>query len=405
MKVYLCVTPFFPGPQNWRGAYILDQVKAIQRNSDYTVIVFKTNPLTHSEDDYEVDGIRVYPIRPLLMPSYILNGLTEKIVGYLFVKKLKKLKIDLKDIAFIHCHTANHAAFGFGVRDVNPEAKVLLQFHDLDPYSLRNGFMADKRWNVRYRARKSLNSFESADLLISISAPVQKNLLAFPYARSEETHFSYLSRLECIHDYPSLRSRKTYILHNGVDTTIFKNTNDGAANLDSNIFRIGCVANFLEIKDHITLIKAFCILIKKGYHNMRLSLLGSGETLYECKTYIENNNLDEYVEWPKEVSHSELPDYYRTLSLFVLPSVYEGFGCVYTEAYACGVPFMGVYDQGAAELIDVSERDMWLIKPHDYIRLAELIENYYHTRCEQKLSSPYDIDFLIKNFLKFIDQI
>lgn len=404
MKVYLCVTPFFPGPQNWRGAYILDQVKAIQRNSDYKVIVFKTNSLLHSEDDYEVDGVRVYPIRPLLMPSYILNGLTEKIVGYLFVKKLKKLKINLKDIAFIHCHTANHAAFGFGVRNVNPGAKVLLQFHDLDPYSLRNGFMADKRWNVRYRARKSLRAFERVDLLISISTPVQDNLLAFPNARPNETNSSYLSRLQCLLDYPSLKSHNTYILYNGVDTTKF-NVNRNSVNLESDLFRIGCIANFQEIKDHITLIKAFNLLVKKGYKNIRLSLLGSGDTLPECKAYIKNHYLDEYVEWPNEVPHLDLPNYYRTLSLFVLPSVYEGFGCVYTEAYACGVPFIGVYDQGAAELIDPSERDVWLIYPHDHIGLAEKIERYYRIRMKQRLSKPYDIDTLIKKFLNYIHQI
>lgn len=404
MKLYLCVTPFFPGPSNWRGAYILDQVKAIQRNSDYKVIVFKTNPFTQYEEDYEVDGITVHPIRPLLMPSYILNGLTEKLVGYLFLKEIKRLKINPRDIAFIHCHTANHAAFGFGVRRVNPNAKVLLQFHDLDPYSLRNGFMADKRWNVRYRARKSLSAFERVDLLISISTPVQDNLLAFPNARPQETNLAYLSRLDYLHDYPSLKTRKTYILYNGVDTTIF-NTNDGVDNLKGDLFRIGCIANFQEIKDHMTLIKAFEILIKKGYRNMRLSLLGSGDTLSECKAYIKENDLQEYIEWPNEVSHSELPKYYRSLSLFVLPSVYEGFGCVYTEAYASGVPFIGVYDQGAAELVDPAERDNWLIKPHDHIGLAERVERYYTLRNKQTLTQPYDIDTLIKNFLKHIENI
>ena len=82
-----------------------------------------------------------------------------------------------------------------------------------------------------------------------------------------------------------MKSRKTYVFYNGVDTSVF-NVNDGAANLYGDIFRIGCIANFQEIKDHITLIKAFEILIKKGYGNMRLSLLGSGETLSECKAYI-----------------------------------------------------------------------------------------------------------------------
>lgn len=404
-KYYICVTPFFPSPVRWQGAYVLDQVKAIQRNSDYEVVVFKTNPLGLKEDDYEMDGIKVHVIRPFLMPSYILNGLTEGLIGMLFVRKLKALDINPMEVAFVHCHTASHGAFGFGVKYVNLEAKVLIQFHDLDPYTLRNGKWADKRWNVRYRARKSLSAFNRADMLISISTPVQDNLLAFPKARPQEIYPSYLQRLEQVKDFPNVKPKHTYILYNGVDTRFFNAVSSFYSSHDKNIFRIGCIGNFQELKDHITLIKAFNLLHKRGYKNMVLSLLGSGETKNTCVKYLKENNLMQYVEWPKEVYHEQLPDFYRSLDLFVLPSVYEGFGCVYTESYACGVPFMGVYDQGAAEVIAPNERDKWLIKPHDYVALANLIERYYKERYEQHLCQPYDINKLIQGFLNKIETL
>lgn len=384
---------------------MLDQVKAIQRNSDYEVVVFKTNPLGLKEDDYEMDGIKVHVIRPFLMPSYILNGLTEGLIGMLFVRKLKALDINPMEVAFVHCHTASHGAFGFGVKYVNLEAKVLIQFHDLDPYTLRNGKWADKRWNVRYRARKSLSAFNRADMLISISTPVQDNLLAFPKARPQEIYPSYLQRLEQVKDFPNVKPKHTYILYNGVDTRFFNAVSSFYSSHDKNIFRIGCIGNFQELKDHITLIKAFNLLHKRGYKNMVLSLLGSGETKNTCVKYLKENNLMQYVEWPKEVYHEQLPDFYRSLDLFVLPSVYEGFGCVYTESYACGVPFMGVYDQGAAEVIAPNERDKWLIKPHDYVALANLIERYYKERYEQHLCQPYDINKLIQGFLNKIETL
>lgn len=404
-KYYICVTPFFPSPVRWQGAYVLDQVKAIQRNSDYEVVVFKTNPLGLKEDDYEMDGIKVHVIRPFLMPSYILNGLTEGLIGMLFVRKLKALDINPMEVAFVHCHTVSHSAFGFGVKHVNPEAKVLIQFHDLDPYTLRNGKWADKRWNVRYRARKSLSVFNRADMLISISTPVQDNLLAFPKARPQEIYPSYLQRLEQVKDFPNVKPKNAYILYNGVDTRVFNTVSSLDSCHDKNKFRIGCIGNFQELKDHITLIKAFNLLHKRGYKNMVLSLLGSGETKNTCVTYLDENNLMQYVEWSKEVSHEHLPEFYHSLDLFVLPSVYEGFGCVYTEAYACGVPFMGVYDQGAAEVIEPNERDKWLIKPHDYVALANLIERYYKERYEQHLCQPYDINKLIIEFLRTIEKL
>ena len=43
--------------------------------------------------------------------------------------------------------------------------------------------------------------------------------------------------------------------------------------------------------------------------------------------------------------HENLPSFYQSLDLFVLPSYYEAFGCVYAEAYSCGVPFIAVKNQ------------------------------------------------------------
>ena len=92
-KKYICVSQFFPTPKLWQGAYVLDQVKAIKRCSEYEIVVFRTIPFWEKEHSYEVDGVTVHAIAPLLMPSYILNGMTENIVGRLFLKTLYKLLI------------------------------------------------------------------------------------------------------------------------------------------------------------------------------------------------------------------------------------------------------------------------------------------------------------------------
>ncbi len=401
---YICVTPFFPTPIHWQGAYVLDQIKAIKNLSDYEVVVIKTLTFGETQSDYEIDGVKVHTIKPLLMPSLILNGLTEGIVGRLFVHSLRSWGILPEEVKVVHCHTTNHSAFGFGVKQVNKDVKVLIQFHDLDPYGLRNGKWAEKRWNVRYRAKKSLNAFNRADMLISISKPVQENLLAFPNARKAETYQSYLERLEQVKDFPAVHPKAIYILNNGVNTDLFCCKSDKIRK-NEGIFRIGCIANFQELKDHISLIKAFEKLIRKGYQDMRLSLLGSGETLPMCKRYIEAHGLVQYVEWSKEMTHDKLPAYYHSLDLFVLPSIYEGFGCVYTEAYACGVPFMGVKDQGAAECIVCEERDKWLIEPHDYQDLAKKIECYYQKPSVQHLCKPFDINILVADFLDEIKRL
>ena len=399
---YICVTPFFPSPGNWRGAYVLDQVKALQRNSDYDVRVFVGGG--KNDPDYVIDGITVYRYKTREMPSNILNGIFNGYNARSFVKRVLSLGINPEDIAFVHCHVSMRAACGLALKKLNPKIKVLLQHHDLDPFNLRSGVLGrNNHWNIRYRAKKAIDLYNEVDLHVCISKACQESLFCFPYPRDCEVYEDCKRSLLLCKGLTSICSKATYVLYNGVDCQVFNKGKCKKYVCDkTSIFRIGCVANFQELKGHITLIKAFDLLQKKGYNNIRLSLLGSGETRSMCEAYLLEHNLMQYVEWPDEVKHDKLPDYYSTLDLFILPSFFEGFGCVFTEAAACGVPFMGCINQGYSEYIAEEDRDKWLINPGDYCKLAENIESYMRLGYEQKITKEYDIDILIGDFLRFL---
>ena len=73
--IYITITPFFPEPDNFRGPYVYDQVKAIIKSNKYDkVIVFKPSLLQNNEKDYVYDGIEVYRFNTLQVPSAILPG-------------------------------------------------------------------------------------------------------------------------------------------------------------------------------------------------------------------------------------------------------------------------------------------------------------------------------------------
>lgn len=397
--IYICVTPFFPSPEAWQGAYVLDQVKAIAKNSDFEVIVFKPTTGRDKRKSYEVDGVTVHLFPSRQTPSYMFNGFFNDYNGRSFVKKVQELGIDLHRVKYVHTHTGPFAVYGLALRKLALHIKVFVQHHDPDPFTIRNGKFAQWRPNARYRAKNSIRLFNEVDLHICISTPVKDSLLSFPKERIHEEDEIYKKRLSLVKDLQPIKPKGVYVLYNGVDTSLF-NPNAGVPK--SSVFRIGCVANFLDWKDHATLVRAFEKMITKGYKDMRLSLLGSGPLKEEVQSYIEANGLDDYVEWVSEVNHDAVPDYYHTLDLFVLPSYYEGFGCVYTEAYACGVPFIACKYQGIAECIREDEQDKWLIEPRNVEQLAQLIERYYNTRDRQHLCAPYDINTLISKFLESI---
>lgn len=401
VKYYLVVTPFFPTPESFRGPFIYDISRAIERNSNYNVVVFKSETDSSDTGTYTYGGVTVHTFRTRETPSYLFNGFFNNHNARSLVSAVSAAGIDIKDVAVAHCHTASFGAYGLALKDINPNIKVLLQHHDLDPYTIRNGKFAGWIPNLLYRAKKNIKIFENIDYHVCVSEAARDSLMAFPAARANEIYESYLNRTAVAQRWIKRKPhiRRAEVLYNGVDCSIFHPIDDPQSAKPGK-FVIGSIGNFVELKDQITLIKAVHRLIEDDkIRNIHLVLIGSGPLLDICKKYVTDHNLGEYIEFRSEVPHDKLCEFYNSLDLFVLPSFFEGFGCVFTEAAACGVPFMLCPGQGATEYIYTEDYDKWVFNVRDHADLASKIKNYITYRYTQRLRYPYDIDVLIKNFL------
>lgn len=399
-QYYIVITPFFPDKNSFRGAFIYDQVNAIQHNSNYQVIVFKPKPFSSQEKDYVYNGIQVYLFHDIQMPSYILNGLTNGINNLFFLKKLKELDIDINEIKIAHAHTARFASFSLILKSKNHNIKALVQHHDPDPLNIRNGFLSTKKWNAIYRTRMSTHLFNQIDCHICISNFVAESLRNFPHPPKYLYLDSYKQVLQLVKLEPPVQIKNLYILYNGVDTSIFY----PSKSKDNPIFTIGCIGNFVDWKSQETLIYAIDIL-KKESLELKVIFIGSGPTLQTCIDLTKTLGLTNNIEFKKEVHHQELASFYNSLDLFVLPSYFEGFGCVFTEAAACGIPYMICKHQGASEYIPTTETNLWTFTPHNYSELAQKIKFYINKRPKQNLNKDLNINLLIKKYLTFLDTL
>ena len=380
MKIYITITPFFPEPDNFRGPYVYDQVKAIIKSNKFDkVIVFKPSLLQNNEKDYMYDGIEVYRFNTLQVPSAILPGAFDWYNIKSLFNKLKSLNIKFSDISVVHSHVTELGIYANALKKKNPKIKTILQHHGFDVLSLKNGRCANMNWHKKYMIWYSSKICNKIDINIGVSNKT----------------------LEYLTSYKEVKPKQTYTLYNGVDTIKFYPT---SLEKEKEKFVIGCVANFWELKDQITLIKAVEILKNKRYNNILVRFIGSGATLNSCKEYVENNGLKEQISFETEIGHRELNDYYNSLDLFVLTSYWEAFGCVYTEAFACGVPFIAVKEQGISELIPEKDIDKWLIDKGDFVSLSDKIENYINNKYKQVLTTNIDINYLVGNFLDFISK-
>ncbi len=80
-------------------------------------------------------------------------------------------------------------------------------------------------------------------------------------------------------------------------------------------------------------------------------LVGSGEDIKRIKKIVKENNLENKVILTGFVDDKELVDYYNLTDVFVMPSKGEGFGIVFLEALACGVPVIAGNKDGSVDAV------------------------------------------------------
>ena len=122
-------------------------------------------------------------------------------------------------------------------------------------------------------------------------------------------------------------------------------------------------------KDYPTLVKAAKIAKSQGYH-FRWLIIGEGIDKEKTAEQIKEAGLEVEVVLVGAVSDEELPKYYRASDLFVLPTLYEGFGIVFVEAMACGLPIVSTKVGAVPEV--VGEAGI-LVEPKDPTALADSV--------------------------------
>ena len=78
-------------------------------------------------------------------------------------------------------------------------------------------------------------------------------------------------------------------------------------------------------------------------------VVGDGDDRPRLEALAAELGLTEKVRFVGLVSSEELPDYFRVADVFVMPSTGEGFGIVFLEAMACGIPVIGGNKDGSLD--------------------------------------------------------
>ena len=128
-----------------------------------------------------------------------------------------------------------------------------------------------------------------------------------------------------------------------------------------------CVAGADPTKNVGVLIDAFAKLPQMLRSRFDLILAGDVCKRQDIRAAVENHGLSAHTTLVGVVSDRELVAYYQQATLFVFPSLYEGFGLPVLEAMGCGCP---VICSNASSLPEVAGDAAVLFDPRDGGRLA-----------------------------------
>ena len=392
--IYIYLTPFFPSPESWRGGYCLDAAKALIRDGRYDVRVM----VPDRGDDYEWDGVKVYRFRRIVAPSGTVPFLLFWINNWFLRRKLKREGILAERVSVFHANTLNLGHYSACMKKLNPSCRTIIQFHSSYSLELRNGRLGLIPVHATLAYLYHCYICKSVDVLAFVSE-MSRRTFGKRYVSNPEGEVRDVRSLLVLGKWlPALRLPRQVVVYNGIDTSIF----NLAPKVSHEGFVIGCVANFFPSKDHMTLLRAVNLL-KTRLPDLKVRLVGSGEMLDACKRYVAENDLENIVKFEAEVDHREMPNFYRSLDLLVMPSWLEGFLCVCTESLACGTPSLFCAGTPLADLLPEEDKNKWLFYPQDAADLANKVLAYRDNLWEQHFTVDLEINKVWREFLDRLD--
>lgn len=273
-------------------------------------------------------------------------------------------------------------------------------------------FYGQKSLLYNLKNSKSFRSF-----LISIASEINRRI-AFSIERNTilkcKNVFLSNSRLKETLLFFGLKenSNKYTVIPAGVDIIRFSPKPNGH---DNNIpFKILSVCRLAPDKNIQCVIEAVSILSRKKIQ-IEYNIIGEGFFEQSLKDLTNSLKLSNVIRFRGRQVNVEM--WYCNSDVFVLPSLYEGFGSVYIEAMSSGLPCIalsnksGNFNVASDEIID-DELNGFLVSNNDPNELSEkiqyLIDNpdvkmNFSTSARAKVISSFSWERCIKNILIYAD--
>jgi phosphatidylinositol alpha-1,6-mannosyltransferase len=152
-------------------------------------------------------------------------------------------------------------------------------------------------------------------------------------------------------------SAKIFILPNGIDLSLYgiaKKPKDLIKKYDADgktvLMTMGRLSSTERYKGIDEVLTVFSNLIKKN-SNLLYLICGDGDDKSRLMKKASDLGISDFVIFSGYIPEAEKKKYYDLSDLYVMPSYGEGFGFVFLEAMAAGVPVLASINDGGYEAV------------------------------------------------------
>src|SRR5688500_271008 len=213
-----------------------------------------------------------------------------------------------------------------------------------------------------------------------------RNRAAYVYARASmwsaahQAHriltVSEASKRDIIHFF-NVPPEKVVVVYNAIEERFAKTPSAEAIERVRERYQLNhpfvlYVGNIKPHKNLVRLIEAFAELRRRGFDELKLLIIGDEiSKLPALRRAVHSHKLHKHVRLLGYLEDETLASLYRLASVFVFPSLYEGFGLPPLEAMASGTP---VVTSNVSSMPEVTGDAAVLVDPYDVNSIVEGIE-------------------------------
>lgn len=338
----LTLTPFYPSDgDEVSGCFVAEALRELEKLGVSSSVI-AVDPIYHPRRTSSA----AFPAEWIRYPKLPGNFGLSSAGTFLAASLLRRVRLLHRHnpVNVIHAHAALPCGHAAAILSRRLGIPFVVTVHGLDVFNtcFESGVAA------RGRRRASLNVYQKARTVICISDKVRRLTADEPRG-----------------------AVKTEVVYNGTDPDFFS-----PVPRPDDTRTILIVGNLLAGKGHELVLTAISKLNDSpqcSFSNLRCKIIGEGADRDRFAALARNLGISEQVHFQGRRSRAEVAEAMRQCTLFVLPSRYEGLGCVYLEAMASGKPAIACRGQGIDEIIDHGKNG-WLIPVDGLDELVQALQ-------------------------------